>query len=155
MRKILLILFLLTIMSSAYAQNSSDLLIYFDENNNTIDQSTYFNKALKNIYREQTIEKDSVTIKKLINLYEFDSLNPTELKQAHKLLHKYLKINDFNKNIIIVYRDSLLGYNEFNASIDHKSVHDEMNNDTKDKYLKHRKSYDDNQKKVLQIRKKE
>lgn len=130
-----------------YSQNNPKLHIYLDENNNQIDQLTYSTRLLKNIYREHTINKDSVTVKKLRKLYEFDSLNAIELKQVQNVFHKYLDINDFNKNIIIIYRDSLLGYDEFFASVDQKRSHDAMDIDSEKKYLKRRKSYDSNQKK--------
>lgn len=125
--------------------------IYLDENNNQIDELTYSTRVLKNIYRENIINKDTVTVKKLRKLYEFDSLNSIELKQVQNILHKYLDVMDFNKNIILVYRDSLLGFNEFNASFEQKRTHDALDIDTEKKYLKRRKKFDSQQKKCTSV----
>lgn len=145
--RILFTLILCISYLSINSQNNTKPVIFLNENLKPIDEITYSNKLLKDIYREDIINKDSIKIKKLRKLYEFDSLNQIELKQVQNILTKYLNISDFNKSIIIVYRDSLLGYTEYNQSFNHRKMFDATKLVTKKSYNKARKKYDSNQKK--------
>lgn len=142
-----LFLLVLVFVSISYSQNNVNFNIYLDENNNQIDELTYSTRVLKNIYRENIINKDTVIVKKLRKLYEFDSLNSIELKQVQNILHKYLDVMDFNKNIILVYRDSLLGFNDFRASFNQIKEYDALDVDSEKEFLKRRNRYDSEQKK--------
>ena len=148
-----LLVLLCLIPSFNYAQDASKPILYLNEELKQIDELTYSNKVLKSIYREDIVKKDSLTIKRLRKAYDFGSFNETELLQGQKLLHKYLNIKDFDRNIIFAYRDSLLGYLPYKNSIQHRKKLDEFDVISEKEYLKRRKQYDVYQKKCKKFAK--
>ncbi|MFP4846058.1 hypothetical protein [Winogradskyella sp. PE311] len=119
---------------------------YFDEDLNQINKVDFVAKSLTKIYSKRIYDKDSMIIKKLIVDYDFGQFNTIELQQLHDLLKKEIGISEFDKSLILVFRDTLGGsYNKDNK----KRLVDADFSDgfSEDNYLKRKKRYDKEQKK--------
>lgn len=153
MNKLLLLLFLL-LTYIGNAQDTEKSNIYLDENLKQISQSEYLNKKWKSIYGHSQIENDSLITHKLQRKYFFGKLEKNELSQVQKLLQKYLGINDFDKNIVLMYKDSLLSFEETAKKSDSIRLKNGLNELTLKEYSELRKGYDKKQKKCLKFAKK-
>jgi hypothetical protein len=141
----LILIFLFSFYS--YSQVQSKQTIFLNEELEQIDNITYAEQVLKSIYKEVIITKDSVIIKRLQKTYDFGSFNETELSQVHNILKKHLNIKDFDKNIILILKDSLLGYTHYANAIQRRNKLDKTDLISKKDYLKRMKNYDSKQKK--------
>ncbi|EDP70398.1 hypothetical protein FBALC1_06563 [Flavobacteriales bacterium ALC-1] len=152
LKNILVFLFLFSLPS--YAQVETKPIIYLNENLEQIDQISFSEKVLKSIYRENTTTHDSVIVKSLFKTYDFGSFKETELLQVKDLLRKYLNVKDFDKNLILVFKDSLLGYTHYSKSIQNRRNIDETDIISEKEYIKRRQYYDSRQKKCKKFAKK-
>ncbi|WP_407556789.1 hypothetical protein [Winogradskyella sp. 4-2091] len=150
--RLIYILFIFSICS--YSQDDSKPIIYINEELEQIDETTYYQNVLKTIYREEKVIQDSLVIKRLIKTYDFGYFNETELPQIQNALKKYLNIKEFDKSIILVFQDSILGFSHYKKSQYLKKEHDELDNSSEKKYLERRIGFDERQKKCVKFAKK-
>lgn len=129
--------------------------IYLDEDLNPINPTNFSALSKTHLYQTQTINTDSIIIKKLDYNYEFGKLSEIELKQTQNLIQKEFGIKDFNKNIIISYIDTIQGFEEFNKNIEARKLLDQSDIITFKEYEKARKRYDKQQKKCIKYTNKE
>jgi len=142
----LFFLFLSLSVFFGHGQSEDKPVIYFDQDLNFIDEINYHEKAISALYQGYQLDQDSIIIKRLIRKYDFGNFNTTKLGQVQSLLRKELEIQDFEKNIILFYKDSLLGYDEFNKSTKARALLDQMRIVPKEEFLSRRTSFDSKQK---------
>ncbi|WP_040282358.1 hypothetical protein [Psychroserpens damuponensis] len=135
-------------------QSENKPVIYLDQDLSLIDSIEYHEKAISALYFGSELDQDSIIVKRLIRKYDFGNFNSTKLGQVQNLLRRELGVENFEKNIILFYKDSILGYNEFNNSIKARALLDEMSIVTKQEYLSRRTSFNSKQKKCRKFAKK-
>ncbi|MGB6267757.1 MAG: hypothetical protein WBF67_01995, partial [Olleya sp.] len=116
MKKTLLLFLLFS--SLIYSQNEEKQVTYLDTELNNINKSDFIKLSNSNLYRTQTIKNDTITIKKLGYKYEFGVLHENELAQTRHLIKKQFGIENFDKNIILTYIDTIQGFEEYKKNIE-------------------------------------
>jgi hypothetical protein len=103
MKNSIFIVFLLVYLN-IYSQNK----FYLDEGNQKIDSLRFEKKCKKSIFKCFDVKIDDTIIKKVYHKFRFGVLTNTQKERLFGKLN-----NDFNKNIIIKYYDSLRSFSEY------------------------------------------
>ncbi|WP_034059365.1 hypothetical protein [Lacinutrix jangbogonensis] len=143
-------LLLLFIPFFCFSQEIEKTKIYFDENLKEISANEFKKRSPGFIYQDSLEENDSLLIYKLHPYYKFGKLNEIELNQVNMLFKRDFDFdNTEEKNIIITYKDSLLGFEEINKSVEALRMMDRGQKFTKETFTKKVNQYDRNQKRCL------
>ncbi|MCC1484834.1 hypothetical protein [Winogradskyella immobilis] len=143
--KLLFLLLIIPLLS--LTQETDKPILYLDENMSQIDMAKFYVKSKSLIFHEEIVLRDSIKIKYLIKDYDFKKLDDTELTQIQGVFKSFYNTTDLNKNLIITYKDTIMGFEEYSKSLKHRKSLDEAGNVSYKKYLKNRKTTDEIQKK--------
>ncbi|MFP4846057.1 hypothetical protein [Winogradskyella sp. PE311] len=140
-------IFLFTIFSLlSFSQNNNKVEIYLDENSNEINEEEYKIKLATSVYSEKTDIKNDNILNRLSLNYEIGQFNTEEFQHIKNSIKNQLSQVDFEKNIILIYQDTLKGVNDKNLSLENSF-------DISD-YLKQKKKYDSKQNKCKRFARK-
>ena len=114
--KIFTVFLFIILMSN---QSMSQSKIYLDENMKMIDSIQFRNKCKNRIFKCLDYTKDTLTINKVLKKYSFGKIHKDEVNQIKLIFEKSTnkKISTSN-SLIIVYRDTLMGYHDIKERID-------------------------------------
>ena len=149
------ILIFLLFSSCLFSQNEEKQVVFLDGDQNIISQIDFDIKSKSNLYQIETSTKNGIIINQLIYKYEFGKLSNIELEQTKLLLKKQFQIDDFEKNIIVTYIDTLYGFEEYIKNIEARKLLDESSITSLSEYTDRREKFDKQQKKCKKYSKKE
>lgn len=153
MNKNIILILILFISNNTFSQSIKDT-IYLDYQMQAITKYEYTSLSRHHLYQKSKIVNDSVIINKLEYNYEFSKLSNEELTQVKHLLKKQFNVDSSNKTILFTYSDTIYGVNEFITKREARRIYDQLNFNTKKKYLLKRKEYDRRQKRCKKYAKK-
>lgn len=149
--KIYFFIVIFSISHALHSQINEMNTIYLDSELNQTDRATFNTKFQSGVFREQIKIQDSVVIKYLVKNYNFGKFENSELMQIQGIIKNKYKITDFSRNLIISYRDTIMGFEDYYKSIEHRKSLDESSAPNQKKYLKTRERNDKRQKKCKRL----